>query len=97
MATFIFCIASGIWCVYNFITYIYPEWMLPFFRIAGDASPLLRVVNMLCLNWSSIIGGVLIIFGVVGLFVRENETNNFESFKYFMCVFAFLMSVGLML
>lgn len=71
--------------------------MLPFFRVAGDSSTLLRVINMLCLNWSPFIGLLLIIFGVVGLKVRESETNNFESFKYFMFVFSLATVVGLIL
>ena len=97
MAVFIFCIVSGAWCLYNFVTLLHPEWMLPFFRIAGDASPLLRVVNMIALNWSPIIGVVLLIFGVVGLKVHDNSTNNFEAFKYFMAAFAFIMAFALML
>lgn len=97
MVTFIVCIAAGVWDFYNFITYIRPDFGLPYFCIFKDMSPTIRVVNMLCLNWSPILGALLIIFGVVGLLFREKETNNFHSFKYFMCIFAFLTSVGMML
>lgn len=91
------CIASGIWHFYNFVTYIHPEWMLPYFRLAGDASPLLRVVNMLCLNWSPIIGTLLIAFGVIGIKFNKSTDVNFETFKWFMFLFALLTAVGLML
>lgn len=97
MASFIFCIVCGVWHFYNFITYIHPEFMLPFFRLAGDESQMLRVLNMLCLNWSPIIGGLLVAFGVVGIRVHKLEERNFESFKWFMAVVAFISSVGLML
>lgn len=97
MIAFVVCIICGLWHFYNFVTYIHPEYMLPFFRLAGDRNALLRVVNMLCLNWSPIIGFLLVGFGVVGTRVYKLEERNFESFKWFMVGFALLSSFGLML
>lgn len=97
MATFIVCIGSSIWHFYNFLGYLFPMWGLPYARLAGDGNAWLRVANMLCLNWSPVIGLLLLVFGVVGVLVRKKEENNFESFKYFMFVFAILSDFGLML
>lgn len=97
MASFIVCIVSGLWHIYNFVGYLFPMWELPYFRIAGDNSNMIRVLNMVCLNWSPIIGLMLLAFGVVGVLVRKKEENNFESFKYFMFAFAVISDFLLML
>lgn len=96
MAAFIACIVAGFWHFYNFITYIHPEWLLPYARVGGEFT-YFRVINMLCLNWSPIIGGLLIIFGVVGIFVHKLDDMNFEQFKWFMVGVGFITSVGLIL
>lgn len=97
MATFIFCIVAGVWDCYNFITYIRPSFGLPYFCIFKDMSPTIRVLNMMCLSWSPILGVLLIAFGVVGLLFRKKEGYHFESFKYFMFIFALITSIGMML
>lgn len=97
MASFVVCIVSAFWHFYNFIGYIFPMWELPYFRIAGESNTLIRVLNMVCLGWSPVIGLMLLVFGVVGILVRKHEENNFESFKYFMFAFALVADVGLML
>lgn len=97
MACFLFCIGCGLWDIYNFLTYIFPAWELPYIVITSQENQICRVINMLCLNWSPVLGGLLIIFGVVGLFCMNRDEFNFESFKYFIVVFAALTSFGMML
>lgn len=82
-------LVTGLWNLYNFVSYIFN---LPYICIGGTNS-ILRTLNIVALKWSIVFGLLLTIYSIAGFIFCKKENNTLDQMRIPLLVLGVVSSV----